>query len=169
VSGPVSRALKGSYLAAAIQGGIQAIPNDKRKHISESVRAEFLDSLDLDEATRPKHPADARWDYLLGHEESSQVIAIETHSAETSQVSRVIQKRAASLVHLRNQLCAGHHVAAWYWAASGRVDFVPHEKAVLRLNENGIEFVGGRLEAKHLAKLPRTATGRRQQRARPRK
>jgi hypothetical protein len=155
VSGPVSRALKGSYLAAAIQGGIQAVPNDKRKHISESVRPDFLDSLDLDEASRPRHPNDARWDYLLGHAPSSQVVAIETHSAETSEVSRVIQKRTASLGHLRDQLGDGHNVAAWYWAASGRVDFVPHEKIVLRLSEHGIQFVGGRLEAKHLASLSR--------------
>jgi hypothetical protein len=83
--------------------------------------------------------------------------------SETSQVARVIQKRTASLGHLRDQLGAGHHVAAWYWAASGRVDFVPHEKAVLRLSENGIHFVGGRLEAKHLARLsPRAASPRKQ-------
>lgn len=169
MSGPVSRALEGSYLAAAIQGGIQAIPSDKRKHLAESVRSDFLDSLDLDEATRERHPTDARWDYLIGHAPSSQLVAIETHSAETSQVSRVIQKRTASLGHLRGQLRAGHHVAAWYWAASGRVDFVPHEKTVIRLSENGIEFVGGRLEAKHLAKLPRRPTGPHQPRARPRR
>jgi hypothetical protein len=153
VSGPVSRALEGSYLASAIQGGIQAIPSDKRKHISESLRTDFLDSLDLDEASRTRHPTDARWDYLLGHAPSSQVVAIETHSAETSEVSRVIQKRTASLGHLRDQLGDGHNVAAWYWAASGRIDFVPHEKTVLRLSEHGIQFVGGRLEAKHLARL----------------
>lgn len=157
--GPVYRALKDSYLAADIQGGIQAIPSDKRKHISESVRSDFLDSLDLDEASRPRHPTDARWDYLLGHEPSSQVVAIETHSAETSQISKVIQKRTASLGHLRDQFGVDHRIAAWYWAASGRVDFVPHEKTMLRLSENGIQFVGGRLEAKHLAVLAKQ-TGR---------
>ena len=115
MSGPVHRALKNSYLAKAIQGGIQAVPGDKRKHIAESVRPEFLDSLDLDEATRERHPTDARWDYLLGHASSSKVVAIETHSAETSQVSKVIQKRTASLGHLRDQLTEGHRVAAWYW------------------------------------------------------
>jgi hypothetical protein len=169
VSGPVSRALRGSYLAAAIQGGIQAVPSDNRKHVADSVRTDFLDSLDLDEASRTRHPTDARWDYLLGHAPSSQVVAIETHSAETSQVSRVIQKRTASLGHLRDQLGAGHNVAAWYWAASGRIDFVPHEKAVLRLSENGIQFVGGRLEAKHLAHLSRRTADPRKRRGRPRK
>jgi hypothetical protein len=157
LAGPVSRALKNSYLAEAIQQGIQAIPSQNRRHISESMRSEFLDSLDLDEASRQRYPEDARWDYLLGHARSSQIVAVETHSAETSQVSRVIQKRTASLGHLQDQLSEGCNVAAWYWAASGRIDFVPHEKIVLRLSQNGIQFVGGCLEAKHLAHLsPRT-------------
>ena len=167
MSGPVRRALSESYLAAAVQDGIQAVPNDKRKHIAESLRPEFRDSLDLDEASKARHPNDARWDYLLGHVGSSQVVAIETHSAETSQVTRVIAKRTSSLGHLRNQLAAGHGIAAWYWAASGRVDFVPHERTVLRLSENGIQFVGGRLEAKHLAHLPRRPTARRPRRDKP--
>lgn len=111
MSGPVSRALKGSYLAAAIQEGTQAIPGDNRKHIEESVRPEFVDSLNLDEATRERHPNDARWDYLLGHALSSRVVALETHSAETSQVSKVIQKRTASLLHLQDQLATGQHAA----------------------------------------------------------
>jgi len=159
VSGPVSSALKGSYLAPAIREGIQAIPDDKRRHLSEAIRPDFLDSVDLDEATRSRHHGDTRWDYLLGHAPSAHVIAIETHSASTSEVSRVIEKRTASLGHLRDHLCAGHHVAAWYWAASGRVDFVPHEKTILRLSQNGIQFVGGRLEAKHLANLPKRTPG----------
>ena len=169
MSGPVSHALKGSYLAAAIREGIQAVPNDKRKHIAEPIRRDFQDSLDLDEASRPRYPNDARWDYLLGHAPSARVVAIETHSAETSEVSRVIQKRTASLGHLRDQLAAGHHVAAWYWVASGRVDFVPHERTMLRLSEHGIEFVGKGLEAKHLARLSKPSTSPRKRRGKPRK
>jgi hypothetical protein len=81
----------------------------------------------------------------------------------------VIQKRTASLGHLRNQLGAGHNVAAWYWAASGRIDFVPHEKTVLRLSQHGIQFVGGRLEAKHLARLSKRTVAPSKRGNRPRK
>jgi len=169
VSGPVHRALKDSYLAKAVQSGLQAVPGDKRKHIAEAVRPEFLDSLDLDEATRERHPTDARWDDLRGRGVPEEVVAIETHSAETSQVSKVIQKRTASLGHLQDQLTEGHHVAAWYWVASGRIDFVPHEKTMIRLSENGIQFVGGRLEAKHLASLSGYAMQPRKRRNRSRK
>jgi hypothetical protein len=163
----VSRALKGSYLVAAIHPGIRAIPSAKREHIAESLRAEFRDSLDLDGATRARHPTDARWDYLLGHAGSSQVVALEAHSAETSQVSLVIEKRAASRRHLEGQLQPGESIAAWYWVASGRVDFAPHERTLNRLDKNGIQFVGGRLEAKHLAKLSNKPTGPHQLRTKP--
>jgi hypothetical protein len=168
MTGPIRRALQGSYLEGSVQPGLQAVPRDKRKHIAEDIRADFLDSIDLDEATRQRHPRDARWDYLLGHAASMQMVAVETHSAETSEVTTVIEKRAASLRHLRSELPAGQHVAAWFWAASGRVDFVPHEKAVLRLSQNGIQFVGGRVEAKHLASLAVSIPHARSARARRR-
>lgn len=153
MNGPLSRALKGSYLAASVRGGIQALPGEKRRHLAEAIRPDFADSLDLDTASKSRHPTDPRWDYLLGHAASFQIVAVETHPADTSQVASVILKRTATLGHLRDQLTGGDTVAAWYWAASGRVDFVPHERTILRLAQSGIEFVGGRLEAKHLTKL----------------
>ncbi len=153
MTGPVGRALVNSYLAASIKTGMQALSNETRRRVASDVHADFLDSIDLDEATRARHPKDARWDYLLGHDTSSKIVGIETHSASTSQVSRVIDKRARSIEHLRTQLVEGSYVAAWYWIASGRVDFVPHEKTVNRLAQNGIQFVGGRLEPRHLVSL----------------
>src|SRR5258705_3436822 len=115
VNGPVTRALKGSSLAGAIQPGLQAIPNANRRYIGESLRPMFLDSLNLDEATRPQHPGDARWDYLLGHDGTSQVIALEAHSANTSNVAEVVRKRTASREHLQRHLQPGETIAAWYW------------------------------------------------------
>lgn len=155
MSGPVTRALKGSRLAEAIQPGLQAVPQADRRYIGESLRPAFLDSLNLDEATRPQHPGDSRWDYLLGHSESSQVVALEAHSASTSNVAEVVRKRAASREHLQAHFQDGETVAAWYWVASGRVDFAPHDKTINYLDQNGIQFVGSRLEAKHLASLSR--------------
>ena len=166
---PVSRALKGSYLAPSIHDGVQALPSAKHKYIAESLRTEFRDSLDLDEASKARHPTDARWDYLLGHVSSSQVVALEAHSAETSQVSLVIEKRTASRRHLEGQLRPGETIAAWYWVASGSVDFVPHEKTLNRLDQNGIKFVGRCLDAKHLAHLSVRTTNPRRQRTKSRR
>lgn len=169
MSGPVTRALKGSRLAGAIQPGLQAIPSGNRKYIAESLRPAFLDSLDLDEATRSLHPGDARWDYLLGHDGSSQVIALEAHSANTSNVAEVVRKRVASREHLQRHLQDGETVAAWYWVASGRVDFAPHDRTINYLDQNGIQFVGSRLEAKHLAPLSRPVVAPAGRRRKPRK
>ncbi len=44
------------------------------------------------------------------------------------------------------------YVADWIWVASGKVDFIPMEKAVARLNENGIRFVGKTLLGKSFAR-----------------
>lgn len=169
MSGPVTRALKGSSLVDAIQPGLQAIPNADRRYIGESVRPMFLDSLNLDEATRQLHPGDPRWDYLLGHDGSSHVIALETHPANTSNVAEVVRKRIASREHLQHHLQPGETVAAWYWVASGRVDFAPHDKTINHLNQNGIQFVGSRLEAKHLASLSRRVVAPARRSKKPRK
>lgn len=100
------------WLKAAIDG----------KHIHEPVRSAFSDSLDLDEATRVMHPNDARWDYLLGHERSAQVIAVESHSAQTSEVSLVIAKRAASRRHLAGHLANGRVADGLGMGGMGDID-----------------------------------------------
>ncbi len=169
MSGPVTRALKGSGLAGEIQRGLQAVLSNDRKYIGESLRKTFLDSLNLDEATRPQHPGDSRWDYLLGHDSSSQVIALEVHSANTSNVVEVVRKRASSREHLQAHLQAGETVAAWYWVAAGRVDFAPHDKTINYLDQNGIQFVGSRLEAKHLISLSRRVVTAARRKKKPRK
>ncbi|MGH9441443.1 MAG: hypothetical protein ACRD16_04150, partial [Thermoanaerobaculia bacterium] len=66
------------------------------------------------------------------------------------ELSTVIKKREASLRHLRDHLKPGVFVSDWFWVASGQVDFIPMEKAVARLNQNGISFVGRRFLRKFL-------------------
>lgn len=56
----------------------------------------------------------------------------------------------AALIQLRAHLRPGRRVEEWYWVASGRVDFVPHEKQVLLLAQNGVRFIGKQLRARDL-------------------
>jgi hypothetical protein len=166
MSGPVARALNGGKLAPLVRTGLQAM-GDHSGRVDGSLRSSFLDSLDLDSATKDDHPTDHRWDYLLGHAQTSTVVAVEVHSAETSQVSVVIAKKERSREHLRRHLAEGASVAAWYWVASNGVDLVPFDKMKLRLEQNGIQMVGRSLKAKHLESLkpaqsrPRPARQRR--------
>jgi hypothetical protein len=126
-----------------------------RKLVDRSLRSEFADSLEIDENLRRGREQENRWDYLLGHEPSAVLVGLEPHSATTGEVSTVIGKRSAALEQLRGHLKSGRTVTSWFWVASGKVDFVPHEKAVTRLAQNGITFVGSKLTGKHLPKAPR--------------
>lgn len=81
----------------------------------------FADSLDLDAALAAVHPNAHRWDYLLGHKPSGQLIGVEPHSAKEDEVGAVIKKRKAALEQLRLHLKDGTRVAAWLWVASRKV------------------------------------------------
>jgi hypothetical protein len=132
----------------------------KKHHalVGLSAKPKVAESLDLDEALRAHHPNDPRWDYLLGvvaEGVEAHVVGLEPHSAETAEVKTVIAKRKAALAQLDQHLRPKVKVKKWLWVASGGVDFVPHDKVLLRLAQAGIEFVGKQLEARHL--VPREA------------
>lgn len=139
-----------SRLLPLIHDGVQALKREHRRMIADGIRDDFADSLELDEAVRVGNDQDNRWDYLLGHEPSRDVVGLEPHSAKNDEVSTVIRKRQAALDQLRDHLKSGKRVRHWFWVASGKVDFNPLEKATLRLADHGITFVGKALLAKHL-------------------
>lgn len=152
---PVRRALQSSSpLLSAVKDGLGAIEAKDRDCFDEAVRSAFADSLNSDEALRPGHDHENRWDYLLGHEASQQVIGVEPHSAKEDQVGKVIQKRARAIEQLRDHFRDGARVANWLWVASGAVHFASTEKTRYRLAQNGIEFVGTKVLPKHLPIVP---------------
>lgn len=139
-----------SPLSAEVKDGLAAVVAGHNGYIDPAVRAEFADSLDLDAALLAGHEQENRWDYLLGHAPSAAVIGLEPHSAKEDEVSTVIAKRRAALDQLRGHLRPGIQVASWLWVASGKVHFADTEKARRRLDQHGIQFVGGRVQSKHL-------------------
>jgi hypothetical protein len=152
---PVRAALrKESALHSTVENGLGALKKVDKDSIEDTLRSQFADSLALDEALRAGHGQESRWDYLLGHKPSQQVVGLEPHSAHSDQISTVIKKRRAAVRQLQDHLESGMRIAAWYWVASGKVDFQPLEKATLRLAQEGITFVGTRLRSKDLPSLP---------------
>lgn len=148
---PIRTALvAGSSLQDQVKDGVQALKQVDLNHVEQEIRAWFADSLALDEALKQGHPQDCRWDYLLGHEGSQKVIGLEPHTANNHEISRVIKKRQDAIDQLRGHLRPGVHVADWFWVASGKVDFLPLEKATNRLASQGIKFVGKTLLKKYL-------------------
>ncbi|MCG8556852.1 MAG: hypothetical protein MJD61_16445 [Proteobacteria bacterium] len=143
-----------SSLQTDVNDGIGAVRKAYRTHLAKDTRAMFGDSLDLDSALQRAHPGQSRWDYLLGHSPSQQVLGLEPHSAKEDQVSTVIRKRRAAKQQLASHLKNGKRVTRWLWVASGKVQLADTERARRRLDENGIEFVGKQVKEKHLPAVP---------------
>lgn len=145
-----SALLKDSTLLPLVADGLGALKNAHRDYFDLAIRLMFADSLDLDEAMQPGHEQANRWDYLLGHTPSGNVVAVEPHSAKQDEITAVINKRAAAREQMKGHLRDGARVAKWLWVASGKVHFANTEKARLRLDQHGIEFVGTKITSKHL-------------------
>jgi hypothetical protein len=150
-----------SSLLACVADGLGAVRSADRACIEATPRAEFADSLDIDRAFRQGREHENRWDYLLGHGPSATVVALEPHSASQDEISTVIAKRRQAREQLADHLKPGSGITAWYWVASGKVAFANTERAMRRLEQNGIRFVGKELRRKHLQNLmcehPRSA------------
>lgn len=148
---PVRRALhERSSLLPCVADGLGAVNAAHRDYFDIAIRSEFADSLDVDKALERGHENENRWDYLLGHAPSGDVVAVEPHSAKQDEISTVIRKREAAREQLRVHLRNGARVSKWFWVASGKVHFADTEKTRRLLDQNGIEFVGKKVMPKHL-------------------
>lgn len=148
---PVRRALRAdSALLPLVADGMGAVKGAHRDYFDISIRESFVDSLELDEAVKQGHEQENRWDYLLGHAPSSEVVAVEPHSAKQDEITTVIKKRAGAREHLKDHLRDGVKVKKWLWVASGKVHFADTEKVRRILDQNGIEFVAPKVLSKHL-------------------
>jgi hypothetical protein len=148
---PVREALAAdSTINAFVQDGMGAVKDKDKKFIDASIRTQFTDSLDTDEAFRVGRDQEPRWDYLLGHENSS-LIAVEPHSAKTDEIQAVINKKRALTQQLHGHLKPGMQISKWLWVASGTVCFPRGSKYEILLSQAGIKFVGRCVLVKHLA------------------
>jgi len=148
---PVREALAAhSTITAFVQDGMGAVKDKDKKLIDASIRTQFADSLDTDEAFRVGRDQEPRWDYLLGHENRN-LIAVEPHSAKTDEIQAVINKKRALRQQLNGHLKDGMHISKWLWVASGPACFPRGSKYEILLSQAGIKFVGRCVLAKHLA------------------
>ncbi|MBL9104773.1 MAG: hypothetical protein JNL82_27765 [Myxococcales bacterium] len=150
-----------STLRPLVEDGLQALKREHRAMVDAAIRGEFADSLELDEAMLKGNEQANRWDYLLGHESTGHIVGLEPHSAKNDEITTVIGKRRAALDQLRGHLKPSARVTHWFWVASGKVDFLPLDKAKIRLDNEGITFIGKTLQAKHLPRAGSTTSARR--------
>ena len=148
---PIRAALvQNSALHPQVCDGMGAIKKRDRNHFADAVRTAFADSLELDKAVKSQHAEENRWDYLLGHKASGDVIGVEPHSAKTDEISTIIRKKDDAAQQLATHLKPGKRVSRWLWVSSGKTHFADTEKAVRRLDQSGIKYVGGEILPKHL-------------------
>jgi hypothetical protein len=132
----------GSSLLPKVEDGMDAVVHGHRDYFDKKIRGAFSDSLELDEAVRVGNENENRWDYLLGHHEKNEIIAVEPHSAKEDQITKVIRKKQMALQQIDGELRVGVKIKKWLWVASGNVQFLSMEKASYKLSQNGITFVG---------------------------
>ena len=165
---PVRKALvENSALLPLVCDGMDAVETAHRNYFDTAIRSAFADSLELDEAVRKGREQENRWDYLLGHDPSGELVAVEPHSAKQDEITTVIKKRTAALQQLKEHFRDDVQVKRWLWVSSGKVQFADTEKARRRLDQSGIEFVGTKVAAKHLPSGMQSTnkdTGRRKRR-----
>lgn len=148
---PVREALAAqSTIKSLVQDGMGAVKDKDKKFIDASIRTQFADSLDTDEAFRVGRDQEPRWDYLLGHENRS-LIAVEPHAAKTDEIQAVINKKVSLKQQLDGHLKDGKHISKWLWVASGTVCFPRGSKHEIKLSQSGIRFVGRCVMTKHLS------------------
>ena len=152
---PVRSALvETSELLPSVLDGLAAVAAAHRELFDHSIRSAFADSLDLDRATKPGREEENRWDYLLGHEASGEVVAVEPHSAKDGHVRTVVNKQLAARVHLRSHLRDGVKIRKWIWVSAGKVHFANTETTTRLLDQSGIAFAGTKISTKHLPSIP---------------
>ncbi|MCQ4347318.1 hypothetical protein NGA35_07735 [Pseudomonas stutzeri] len=141
---------KESFLSPLVRPGMGAVEAGHHDYFDKDVRRAFGDSLDLDKAMQRGNEKESRWDYLLGHSPTGQVVAVEPHPVKQDEVSSVIKKKKSAIAQMRGHFVDGAKVSKWLWVASGKVCFASTEKAMRMLDQNGIEFVGSQVKAKNL-------------------
>lgn len=148
---PVRAALKAeSFLRSSVKDGLGAIENSHRDYFDVSIRTSFADSLDVDSGLKAGHEQENRWDYLLGHAPTGNIIGVEPHSAKEDEVSTVIRKLRSARDQLHDHLRDGVKVSRWIWVASGGIQFLQVGKTRFELAQAGIHFAGRRVKPKDL-------------------
>jgi len=148
---PLQRALKpASPLVVQVCEGLGAVHRRDHRRLDPGIREKVADSLDLDEALKTDHPADPRWDYLLGLRAKGQIVAVEPHQAKDSELEVVIRKKDMARKYLKQHWHNAEPVARWIWVASGNVQLNLRGTTGRRLDQAGILFAGSVISVKHL-------------------
>lgn len=115
-------------VTASFKAGLTAFGKYSNK-IELSDTKQCNGSLDIDSAVTAKYPNDNRWDYALSYK--SKVYFVEVHSANTGEVSTVLNKLRWLKDWLNTQApeidkLKVVDVTPYYWIQSGKFNILPN-------------------------------------------
>lgn len=120
--------------------GKQAIKSIDRSKVVETNNNKVQGSLDIDTQVKALYPSDPRWDYALSYDDK--IYYFEVHSAETSEIDKVINKVKWLKRWLKtqapriNNLPKAEH--PYIWVQSGRFAILPTAREKMKLSLSGI-------------------------------
>jgi len=140
----------------AYRTGLGALREEDREHLDIDETKHIGGSVDVDTALREAEPGANRWDYGIAYlhkgESAERIYWVETHTADDSQVEKVIRKAEWLRHWLKGK---GIRLAGFtrriVWVSSGATNFkrpltVPRRK---RMAAAGLEHVGSKLHIRH--------------------
>lgn len=120
--------------------GKQAIKSIDRSKVDAADNDKLQGSLDIDSQVKALYPDEPRWDYALSY--NDKIYYFEVHSAETSEVEKVVNKVKWLKYWLKtkateiNKLPKSEH--PYTWVQSGRYAILPTAKEKMKLSVSGI-------------------------------
>ncbi len=138
-------------VAAALQTGKQALSRAHRAQVVCEDETRWTGSIELDEALEqdPAHGNANRWDYGLGYKDPDgreSAVWVEVHSAETGEVSTVINKLRwlkdylpTNCPDLSALTRAAPEKFRFVWVASGRYAILPNSPQLRALRTAGLD------------------------------
>jgi len=147
-----------AVVAHAFSEGKQALKGNHAAQVVCANEQRWTGSIDIDQALvgEAAHAQACRWDYGLGYRDptgTERAVWIEVHSAETSEVSKIICKLTWLKEYL-NQHCTdlwkltqnGDQATRFVWLASGRCNIPKHMPQLRQLRTAGLQPPRRRLE-----------------------
>lgn len=136
----VTKQISGSY-----QQGLQALGQYANKITLGDTR-QCQGSVDIDSALRLFNPQDNRWDYCFCYK--SEVLFVEVHSANTSEVSTVLRKLSWLKNWLNQQApeinkLKAKSIPPFYWIQSKGFDIPRTSRQFRQIVETGLKPVRG--------------------------
>ena len=122
--------------------GLQALKKSDRTKISCNDTTKLDGSLDIDTNVKALYPHSDRWDYAISY--SGKICYCEVHPAETSEVTKMIEKLAWLKQWLKDEApdikALPAYSPKYVWLSSGRVNVLPTSREAKRISSSGISL-----------------------------